>query len=195
MEQKQRKLIHTRVITVHAYDEGDGAITLEGKLEDTQPLDSGYFKMVRPHDTRAPGVIHTMAARLKVDIATTQITHVESRSVDFPYTSCPAILPNLQALIGVSVTKGFNRTFREKVGGPLGCAHMNTLIQTMAVARHTATGYFATPPPQPGEAVDPSKPTSESYRRPPVDSCHLWRKDGPLTTARDEGKSYMAMDF
>ena len=175
-----RKVIHKRTVIIEVYDEGDGTMTFEGKLEDLQPEDSGYFKArFRENDPRPPGVLHGMSANFRVDRSNGEIVRTAG---DFPHTpndGCDAVVGWLSKLDGLQIGNGYNAKAREALGGPRGCAHMNTLLQVLANTKTTAGAYFM---PQDKTAwLSQSKSLIEKRGRlPNVDSCHMWRKDGPI---------------
>lgn len=176
-----RKLIHTRTIVVEAYDEGDGTVTLEGRLEDRQPEASGYFaNRLRGNDPRPRGVIHGMSAELRVDRETATIVKAGG---DFPHTpmqGCEAVMGWLSRLDGVRIAHGYTTKARELLGGPRGCSHMNALLQAMASTNNVASTYFRSP----DRAVNlrQVKKLLEAGTSKMTDTCHMWRQGGPIET-------------
>lgn len=190
-----RKRIHTRIIAVDVYDEGDGTISIEGRLEDTQPLESGYFQIKkRADDPRPPGVLHAMSARMRVDQKTGQIVKTEGEFPGRPYEGCAAVLGWLGRLDGLKITTGYTTAAKARLGGPKGCAHMNTLLQVMANTRGASGAYFL-PKDRTGAMMKQQAELAESYAHPAIDSCHMWAKDGPILTALRQGKDPIEMSL
>ena len=189
-----RKRIHTRTVVVEVYDEGDGTISIEGRLEDQQPLDSGYFNgKRRASDERPPGVLHGMSARFRVDQRTSKILTTEGEFPGKPYEGCGAVLPWLSKLDGLKITSGYSHNAKDLLGGPKGCAHMNTLLQVMANTRSASSAYFISA----GKAEEMFKQraqAAETYDNPALNSCHMWREGGPLMSALGQGKSPIELD-
>ena len=184
-----RTPIHTRTITVQVFDEGDGTISIEGSLQDVQPDDSRIFKQERrPGDPRPPGVVHHMMNRLTVDRATAEIVKSGGEFPGQPLAGCGAVLNWLPKLEGVKIAAGYTTKARELLGGPRGCAHMNTLLQVMANTRATASAYFG-PSSDPGSGGLKKDPVTETYTHPSMNSCHMWRDDGPIVTLLKLGKN------
>lgn len=173
-----RKRIHTRTITVEVYDEGDGTISIEGRLQDTQPEDSGYFPYaLRENDPRPPGVQHGMTARMRINRETSQIVKTDG---EFPHTAhegCEAVVGRLPRLDGLRVGPGYNAKFWELLSGNRGCVHMNTLLQVMTNTRGAASSYFIQ-----GGHVGALKRYKEQLaatgRLPTTDTCHQWKAGG-----------------
>ena len=190
-----RKRVHTRTVVVEVYDEGDGTISIEGRLEDQQPLDSGYFQgKRRPSDARPPGVLHGMSARIRVDQKTSKILATDGEFPHRPYEGCAAMLPWLAKLDGLKITSGYSQNAKDRLGGPKGCAHMNTLLQVMANTRSASSAYFIAAD-RAGEMMKRRAETVESYDHPAMNSCHMWREGGPLISALGQGKSPIELDL
>ncbi|MEE9285173.1 MAG: DUF2889 domain-containing protein [Dehalococcoidia bacterium] len=191
-----RKRIHVRTVVVEVYDEGDGTITIEGRLEDQQPLDSGYFKAKRrTNDPRPPGVLHGMSARVRVDQKTSKILTTDGEFPSKPYQGCAAMLPWLAKLDGLKITTGYSQNAKERLGGPNGCAHMNTLLQLMANTRSASSAYYLSTDWAFEMWQKHGANAAESYDHPALNSCHMWREDGPLMAALDQGKSPLELDL
>ena len=190
-----RKLIHTRTIVVEVYDEGDDTTSIEGKLEDVQPLDSGYFKSsLRKGDPRPPGVLHGMSTSMKVNRETGEILKTGGDFPGRPYEGCAAVIGWLSKLEGLKITAGYTEKSKEQLGGPKGCAHMNTLLQTMANTRAASSAYFIRPD-LAKQMKDVQRKLADANAHPAMNSCHMWREGGPLLTAIAEGKNPVELDI
>jgi hypothetical protein len=190
----QRKRIHTRTVVVDVYDEGDGAISIEGRLTDEQPLDSGYFQMKRrANDPRPPGTLHGMTASMRIDQRTNEIVKTDGAFPGRPYEGCAAVLGWLGKLDGLKITTGYTQASKERLGGPNGCAHMNTLLQVMANTRGASGAYFLSKERVMEQRLrfDPANP----YVHPAINSCHMWRGGGPILTSMAQGKNSIEEDL
>lgn len=173
-----RKHIHTRTITVDVYDEGDGTLSVEGRLQDTQPEDSGYFPYAwRLNDPRPPGVQHGMMARMRVDRVTSDILKMEGEFPHTPHNGCETVLGSLAKLNGVRIGAGYSSKARELLGGVRGCIHMNTLLQVMANTKGPASSYFME-----GGRLGVLKRFKEQLAATgkvgQTDTCHQWKSEG-----------------
>ena len=98
----ERIPIHQRSYETEAFDEGDGRMRVRGRLIDNKPQG---LCLADGSDL----VIHDMRIDLLVDPETFTIVAVENEMMVRPYSHCEAILPNYQALVGVSITRATPR--------------------------------------------------------------------------------------
>lgn|GEM_PF-6249982 len=191
-----RKLIHTRTITVKVYDEGDGTLSLEGRLDDEQdPNESGYFAQVRKKGGYLkPGTIHGMSVAYRVDAKTSEIVKSNGEFDVRPHTGCGKVLEWLPKMEGVKITTGYTQAQRDRFGGPLGCAHMNTLMQVMANTKNASGAYYIPKDPDSAKAMVKRR-LSEGYVNPAINSCHMWTPDGPIMSALKQGRTSMDHDI
>jgi hypothetical protein len=163
---KRREPVQSRTIEIHIYDLGDHQVNVEGQLRDR--------RMVPPRGSiDHPALIHHLIARLWVRGPDLTITAAEAEMKQVPRNSCPEILPGLQHLVGLRIITGYTQKVKELIGGVSGCSHLTNLILTMGPA--AVQGYWA---------AYGRKPGARSLTNPAIlrviDSCHVWRKDGPL---------------
>ena len=85
---------------------------------------------------------------------------------------CPEILPGMQKLVGLKIITGFTQRVKDLIGDVKGCSHLTNLFLTLGPV--AVQGYWAAYGRRPG---------ARSLENPAVsrvlDSCHVWRKDGP----------------
>ena len=125
--------LHTRMISLRLTWGEPGALHAEGRIFDLRkrgivPL-GGKLK--------GPGVVHDMAVSLDLDVADLRITRIEPAMRAFPFApspatrgeGCPDRLPDVQCLVGVSLREGYGTAVTGRVGGPLGCFHIFTLLR------------------------------------------------------------------
>jgi len=173
-----RRRIHTRTITVDVFDEGDGTLSIEGRLQDSQPEDSGYFPYAqRKNDPRPPGVQHGMAARMRVDRATSDILKTDGQFPHTPHAGCETVLGSLSRLDGVRIGAGYSGKSRELLGGTRGCVHMNTLLQVMANTKGPASAYFIEGGRE-GALKRFREQLIETGKLGQTDTCHQWKSGG-----------------
>jgi hypothetical protein len=162
----ERVPVHRRTITYDSYDDGD-SICVVGTLRDERPwaADNKY--------EIAQEVAHDMELRVVVDKATFIITECQPTMRTYPHFECPGIYPAFEALVGVSVGRGFTMNVIEKVSGPAGCTHLDQLARALGPVVYqamTACKVYS-------EAHD-----GVSLRTAPgkwiVDTCHIWADGG-----------------
>ena len=160
---------HLRTITIEAAEveecAGGQLLRVRGVLEDRRP------RGVTEWPDREGDVIHHMEVTLTVRYPDFIITAVEGAMGTFPYAGiCPDALPGLQALVGVSVARGFTRAVNQRIGRQRGCTHVTALILAMGpVVRQGAGAAF-------GSAAPPSRGETPWF----INSCQAWREGGPL---------------
>lgn len=153
--------VHRRSIVMDSFALDAEHVTVVGRLTDVQPWGGPG------HD-----VVHDMTLTLTVRLTDLVITAAEAGLGTFPHAECPLIAPAFARLAGLSVTRGFTRELRQRLGGVSGCAHLGELaramgpavVRTSAAARHRQTVGG-----DPGAGPAPL----------PLGSCHVWAADGP----------------
>jgi len=169
----ERISIHQRSYETEAFDEGDGRMRVRGRLTDNKPqglcLSDGNEL-----------VIHDMCIDLLVDPATFTIVAVENEMMVRPYSSCESILPDYQALVGLSITRGYSKQIKKLFGGPNGCSHMGALLQAMGpVAIQASWSLVNLHQPLESRLNNSDDPEDIDRRlRLNMNSCHVWQEDG-----------------
>ena len=100
----------------------------------------------------------------------------------FPHHLCPTVADTVKKIIGLPIVSGFSDQVRKRLAGVEGCSHMMHLILAMGPA--ALHGYWAHQSRRP-------RPAPKSFEEIPglsylVNSCQLWREDGPLIRAIKE---------
>jgi len=125
---EERVLVHTRVITCKAYRRKDGLWEIEGKVCD-EKAQSVPFRSRPP--VQAGATMHLMSLKLVIDDDyTIQAAHAESDIV--PWTDCGGVDASYGKLAGLRIGPGFNKRVRELLGGELGCTHLTDLLGELA---------------------------------------------------------------
>jgi len=86
-------------------------------------------------------------------------------------------------LQGLSVTKGFTSAALERIGGAAGCAHLAALVIALTPVIPQAAGALAG-----FLKLSPEQKLRNRASSPQVDSCHMWRADGPLVNLEGSPK-------
>lgn len=163
----ERKLMHTRSITVQVFARDDGLWELDAKLQDIKTRDITLAKELR----RAGEPVHDMLLRLVVDkrlniLAAGAATHW------MPYPGHCDDHDNVYAkLVGLNLLKGFRRELGERLGGVQGCTHLTELCQVLPTAVIQA---FA------GVVLDTHEGKGDD--KPPfqIDRCHALSRDAEV---------------
>jgi hypothetical protein len=180
IDENKHEKIHTRQITVTTYDTDEEAVIVEGVLKDDR-----LSQIHRPTgENVAPGTVHHMIIRMKVSRPRLIIEDVDVDMPTVPHDECPETRNSLKPIIGMRISGGFTNSVKDLVGGPKGCAHLVALLVSMASAAvQGAWTALSRKPHQPTGYV--SKAMNSI-----VDTCRIWRKDGPkLAEAREKLKA------
>ena len=165
---------HRRTIVIESFD-SDESFVVSASLQDERPW---------ANDDGLVSDVHRMTLSMTIDRAALVVTDVSATMDRTPHVECTAIEPAFRSLIGVSVTRGFNKEVSERVGRQRGCTHLDFLakaigpavIQTMASASSRRAGLAGI-----GRTV--SQDTGGWLRN----TCHLWAEGGIGLTKIAEG--------
>ncbi|MFC4503458.1 MULTISPECIES: DUF2889 domain-containing protein [Streptomyces] len=164
--------LHRRTVTVTAYEEDGGEISVEAELSDE-----------RPWEASPGGVVHRMALAVRVRLDDMVITAADARMREFPHTECPLIAPAFGSLVGLSVAAGYNRVVQERFRGVSGCTHLYELTRALGPATVQAAisaGAFR-------RAADGSGVHNPRATAGVLNSCHIWAPDGVGLRKLDAG--------
>ena len=162
-----KKLVQDREISIRTYDLGDHYILVEGGLIDHrhQPRQDEVLE--------EPKLVHHMVARLKVKGPEMLIEQAEATMPQHPREECPVVLPWIRNLEGLKIATGFSMKVKKVIGGTKGCAHLTSLI--IAMGPSAVQGYWA------AYGVESKRMSlRERAVRNVINTCYLWREDGPL---------------
>ena len=124
-----RDELHLRRIEARGFRRHDGLFEVEGRVVDTK---TASFKLAHGEKRLAAGEhLHEMTVRITFDqdFVVTDAIAVTDAS---PHSICPEVTPALAGLKGLVIGAGWNRGVRERLGGALGCQHINELLAQMA---------------------------------------------------------------
>ena len=133
--------------------------------------------------------VHDMSLTLTVRQSDWSITQAEADMSAHPHGVCPSTISDVQRIVGLRITGGFNSELRQRLGGTRSCNHLHTMAhnaaQTMALS-HVSTMYDDDP-------VLPEAEYAPFYRRVldlaprVVNTCAVWRADGPVVPDLEAG--------
>jgi hypothetical protein len=162
-----KELVHNREISIQTFDLGNHSILVEGSLIDHQhrPWPNEVLEQ--------PKLVHHMVIRLKVKGPGMFIEQAEAKMPHHPREECSVVLPWIRNLEGLRITQGFSMKVKKAIGGIKGCAHLTSLVTAMGPS--AVQGYWA------AYGVENRRMTlhDEAVRN-IVNTCYLWREDGPL---------------
>jgi len=156
-------------------------MTVEGSLKDER-----FFKseVQKSDEHREKDTIHHIVVKMDVSLPQLNILSISAELPKIPNEACYGAKNSVEKLVGLQIKHGFTDAVRNLLGNSEGCAHIMNLILSMgsasvqgawsALSRRTSQGNL------PG--ID------ESIM---INSCWLWREDGPLATKIRENQSAM----
>ena len=103
-----RALSHTRNLELKAYERQDGLWDIEGHITDVKEDDYSMLDSERTADQ----------PEAQMDVGA--------------HGPCPLATPNYSRLEGLKMGPGWNRAVRERLGGVVGCTHLNEMLAQMA---------------------------------------------------------------
>ncbi len=168
-----RKLHHMRDIQLRGYEREDGMIDIEAHMTDIKTYTFGNSERGA---IPAGDPLHDMWLRLTLSHALT-IEAVEVAMDATPHTMCPAITPNFQRLVGLSVAKGFLKAASQQLGGIEGCTHLRELLQQIGtVAFQTMFSVRG--------HKNSTKPATQPRKIPTMllNTCHTYAEHSPYVT-------------
>jgi len=164
----KRKHLNGRSITVDAFTTDDGAVLIEGTLEDLRHMDMYSWT----GETMPPGPIHRMAARFLVDGAAPRILEAEAEVLKSPTDECPEVEDSVKKLAGLAIGPGFSKAVKDRLGATKGCVHLTAL--TLAMGAVGLQGWMV------NQRQNPMAPEMIEFMVQAIkNTCHVWRVDGP----------------
>jgi hypothetical protein len=166
---------HQRMIAVTTYKAGPGKVVVEGRLVDQRFKENFLIT----GEKRPVGEIHNMIVRLLVDIARLTIKDVEVNLVKIPREECMDICNSLSILKGLRISKGFTLRVKSLLGGVQSCTHLCKLVEAMGPA--VLQGVFSIMAQNESDlrTLSENPQMRKYFADSVVNSCHVWRKDGP----------------
>lgn len=161
--------IHTRTIDIAIYPHQEGKLIVAGTLKDRRTGPSHLMN----GETRPPGILHHMIIRMVVGGPDLVIEDIEAELPQTPREECLDTENSLQPVIGMSISAGFTHRVKAVLGGPAGCSHLTALLLAMAPA--AVQGFWSHIVREPYDPADYSEKAMEVV----LDTCHVWRSDGP----------------
>jgi hypothetical protein len=162
-----KKLVHTREISMRTSDLGDHYILVEGSLIDHR------YRPRHNEVSEESELVHHMVIQLKVKGPGMLIEQAEATMPHHPREECPEVLPWIRNLEGLEIAPGYSMKVKKVIGGVKGCAHLTSLV--IAMGESAVQGYWA------AYAAERRKMgLREQTIKKFINTCHLWKEDGPI---------------
>ena len=169
---KRNKRIHSRNITIDCYETPEGNLFVEASLADERYVPFFLYTANRVHD---PGVIHGMIARMTLSVPDLTILDAEAEMPHVPIAECTEARNSIRRLIGMRIRSGFTNEVRLMLGKRAGCQHLTNLVMTMSSGAVQGLWTIMS-------RLREKESGLRQHLDPDLllDSCWLWRSDGPL---------------
>jgi hypothetical protein len=162
-----KKLVHTREISMRTSDLGDHYILVEGRLIDHR------YRARRSEALGESELVHHMVIQLKVKGPGMLIEQAEATMPHHPREECPGVLPWIRELEGLEIAPGYSMKVKKVIGGVKGCAHLTSLV--IAMGESAVQGYWTAYVAETRKTGLPEQ-TIKKF----INTCHLWKEDGPI---------------
>ena len=171
IEMNGLKKIHNRNLDISSYIVNDKQILIVGELKERN-LVTIYKK---PDEPREPKIFHHMQIQLLIEGTALTIKDVCVKMPSTPHNEiCREMEKSLDEIKGLDIAPGFTSKIKKIAGGIKGCAHLTTLLLSMASA--AVQGYWIFE----ARTVHRSDKPNLDIEKYLFDTCWAWRKDGPL---------------
>ncbi|MCD4716040.1 MAG: DUF2889 domain-containing protein [Desulfobacterales bacterium] len=164
--------VHERRLTFKTYPLENDQVIVEGWLRDERLVTGFHWN----GQSRPQGVVHWMCVRLLVGEWPLSILDAEAEMPGVPHELCPTTLESVKKIINIDIVSGYSDEIKKRLGGVKGCAHLTHLILAMGPA--ALHGYWA-------QRSRKKRPVPRSMEEISglsllINSCRLWREDGPM---------------
>jgi hypothetical protein len=118
-------------------------------------------------------LVHHMVIKFRVKGPRMSIEQAEATMLHHPREECPGVLPWIRKLEGLEIAPGYSMKVKRIIGGVRGCAHLTSLVIAMgeSAVQGYWTAYFA---------ERSKKGLPEQTIKKFINTCHLWKEDGPI---------------
>jgi hypothetical protein len=174
---KDRK-IHTRRLQISTYEYDDGHIVVEGILKDDLLIPiyaSGKEK--QPHSP------HHMIIQILVECSSFTIRDIIVKMLSIPYDWCTETSDSLDSIKGLKIEPGFTSKVKKMLRESKRCLHLTTLFFAMVPTVMQGYWTFNARKPRSGDVP------YDMIKNYLIDTCWVWRKDGPRLKMIDSTKS------
>jgi hypothetical protein len=170
LDKSKGRKIHARNIEISTYESDSENIIVEGILKEDR-LIPVYHHSGEKHP---PHTVHHMIIQMLIEPSSLTIKEIKVEMPQTPHGDCIQTSKSLQQLSGMRIAPGFISKVKKKLGGIKGCLHLTTLLLAMAPA--IIQGYWV----YRNKKEDNNEISTEMVNDYLIDTCWVWRKDGPL---------------
>ena len=164
--------IHSRILDFNTYPLDEERVIVAGTLKDER-----FVPFYDDVGHRAKeGVIHEMVLYLLIGGMPLMILEADAEMPHVPRELCTETRESIRRIVGLEIKSGFSEKVHKLIGNVEGCAHLTHLLVVMVQA--ALHGYWA-------HKMSKPRPVPRSLNEIEglpylVNSCRLWREDGPI---------------
>lgn len=172
IDKEKNRQVHSRNLEITTYADEPESVILEGRLRD----ECFVTRYMVAGEKRLPGIVHDLVIRMRIKGPSLTIAEIEVDMPTVPRPECRRALNSLDPLVGMPITAGFTVRVKELIGGPKGCAHLVSLVLSMAPAAvQGAWSAISRTPLDPALYAD----LAMGFL---TDTCMVWEKGGVIET-------------
>jgi hypothetical protein len=164
-----------RTITVTTYKAGHGRAIVEGKLMDQRFREN----FLLTGDKRPAGEFHDMIVRFLVNTSHLTIEDVDAEIIKVPRQECSKLYDSLAVIKGVRISKGFTQKIKSLLGGVHSCTHLRELVEAMGPAVIQGVFCIVAESESALRTIIGNQQMRKHFADSVVNSCYVWREDGP----------------
>jgi hypothetical protein len=164
--------IHSRILDFKTYPLDEERVIVAGKLKDERflPFYNEAGRLAKE------GVIHEMLLYLLIGGVPLIILEADAEMPQVPRDLCAETRETIRRIVGLEIKSGFSEKVHKLIGNVEGCAHLTHLLVVMVQA--ALHGYWT-------HKMSKPRPVPRSLNEIEglpylVNSCRLWREDGPI---------------
>jgi len=168
VDQCRDRKIHTRSIKISTYEYDEESMVVEGILNDELLIPiyvSGKEK--QPHSP------HHMIIQLLIECSSLTIKDINVKMPTIPYEWCNETSDSLDPIKGMKIEPGFISKVKKILRESKRCLHLTTLL--LSIVPTVKQGYWTYNASRPSSGDVPSE-IIDHYL---IDTCWVWRKNGP----------------
>ncbi|MFC1813477.1 DUF2889 domain-containing protein [Thermodesulfobacteriota bacterium] len=178
VEQCRDRKIHTRKIEISTYEFDEENIVVEGILKDDL-----LIPIYVSEKGRQPHSPHHMIIQIRIECSSLTIQEVNVKMPTIPYDWCKETSGSLDPIKGLKIEPGFTSKVKKILRESKRCLHLTTLL--LAIVPTVMQGVWTYNARKPS-ADDVPSGMIENYL---VDTCWVWRKDGPRVKMLNSAKT------
>jgi hypothetical protein len=169
---------HRRTVVTEVLPSAADEVVVVGRLRDERPW------ATEPLDLPT---IHDLELAVTVSLNDFVVRSVRVGFHTYPHAECADITEAHEALVGLSIGRGWNAAIRDRLGGPAGCTHLRELARQMGPVLLQAA-FSARVRARREEGVDAVDDRRARAMLPMIaDTCHVWATGGVAEEKLERG--------